>query len=98
MLKRFKNGVSNDDEKLATDCLVEAMDQMERTLVNSEWLAGTDFSLADIAIAPFIERFEANGIETLVDWGKRPKTGNWWKRVQGRPSFIEAYSFQDPNK
>lgn len=98
MLKRFKNGVSKDDEKLATDCLVEAMDQMERTLVNSEWLAGTEFSLADIAIAPFIERFEANGIETLVDWGKRPKTGNWWKRVQGRPSFIEAYSFQDPNK
>ena len=98
MLKRFKNGVSEDDEKLAAECLGEAMDQMERTLATSEWLAGPDFTLADIAIAPFIERFEANGIDTLVDWEKRPKTGVWWTKVQERSSFREAYSFQDPNK
>ena len=98
ILKRFKNGVSEDDEKLAAECLGEAMDQMEQTLATSEWLAGPDFTLADIAIAPFIERFEANGIDTLVDWEKRPKTGVWWTKVQERSSFREAYSFQDPNK
>ena len=98
MRNRFENGVSDADEKLAAECLGEAMDQLEKTLSDNKWLAGADFSLADIAIAPFIERFEANGIETLVDWTTRPEAGDWWKRVQGRSSFKEAYSFQDPNK
>ena len=97
MLKRMEDGVSDDDERFAEDRLGEVMDKIEKTLCNNDWLAGENFSLADIAIAPFIERFEANGLDTLVDWKNRPKSGDWWKNVQERRSFQIAYSFQNPD-
>ena len=48
-------------------------------------------------MAPFVERFEANKLERLVDWTRRPAVGGWWARLKARPSFAIAYSFQDPN-
>ena len=45
--------------------------------LDSLWVVGDDFTLADIAIAPFIERFEANKMSKLVDWVLRPSLGNW---------------------
>jgi glutathione S-transferase len=97
MLKRLENGVSEEEEAFAEERLGDVMDKMEKTLGDSEWLVGDSFSLADIAIAPFIERFEANGMEALVDWTKRPKAGDWWSRVQARRSYQTAYAFQNPN-
>ena len=97
MLKRLEHGVSNEDEDFAIERLSEVMDNMEDVLGDSDWLAGDRFSLADIAIAPFIERFQANGIDTLVDWTKRPKSGAWWQRVQERPSYEITYSFTNPD-
>ncbi|MBT3990655.1 MAG: glutathione S-transferase family protein [Rhodospirillaceae bacterium] len=97
MLERLENGVSEDQEAFAEQRLCEAMDKIEETLGESVWLAGDQFSLADIAVAPFIERFEANGLDTLVDWSKRPKAGDWWQRVQARPSYQTAYAFENPN-
>jgi len=97
MLKRLENGVSDDDEVFAIDRLEEVVGKMEKTLENYVWLAGDTFSLADIAIAPFIERFEANGMKSLVDWKKRPNVGEWWGKIQARPSYQSAYTFQNPN-
>ena len=97
MLRRLEVGISEEDEQFARERLCEVMDKIEEVLINSDWLAGNHFSLADIAIAPFIERFEANGVEILVDWKKRPRTGAWWQRVQERPSFEKAYSFTNPD-
>jgi glutathione S-transferase len=97
MLRRLENGVSREEEIFATQRLGEVMDKIEKKLGESDWLAGDSFSLADIAIAPFIERFETNGMETLVDWNKRPKAGEWWERIQLRNSYQTAYAFQNPN-
>jgi len=97
MLRRLERGVSEEEENFANQRLGEVMDKIENKLGESDWLAGDSFSLADIAIAPFIERFEANGMETLVDWDKRPKSGEWWERIQSRESYQTAYAFQNPN-
>jgi len=97
MLRRLENGVSEEEEIFATQRLGEVMDKIEKKLGGSDWLVGDSFSLADIAIAPFIERFEANDMETLVDWDKRSKTGEWWERIQSRESYLTAYAFQNPN-
>ena len=97
MLKRLDFGVSEEDEVFAVRQLNDVMDKMERTLGDSKWLAGECFSLADIAIIPFVERFQANGIASLVNWFARPRTGNWWQRVQQRKSYQTAYAFEDPN-
>ncbi len=62
------------------------MHAMEEELNGNTWLAGERFSLADIAIAPFIERFEANNLDELIDFRKRTKIGSWWKKIKSRPS------------
>jgi len=97
MLKRLENGVSAEEEAFANERLGAVMNKIEETLIATSWLAGDTFSLADIAIAPFFERFEANGMDELIDWDTRPKAGDWWRRVQARPSYETAYAFQNPN-
>ena len=94
---RFENGVSEEEEAFAEARLSDVVDRMEETLAGSDWLAGDSFSLADIAIAPFMERFEANGVEALTDFTKRPRVGDWWSRVQARDGYKTAYAFENPN-
>ena len=60
MIGRLENGVSEVEEQSAENRLLDFMDEMETALRNDPWLCGKTFSLADIAIAPFVERFEAN--------------------------------------
>ena len=97
MLKRLDYGVSEEDEIFAIQQLNDVMDKIERALSETKWLAGDSFSLADIAIAPFVDRFQANGMSSLINWVLRPRTGNWWQRVQSRKSYQTVYSFKDPN-
>ena len=96
-INRLKNGVSEADEKLATRALKAVVLSMENTLSKTPWLAGDQFSLADIAIAPFVERFEANALKELVSFKLYPNVGDWWKRVTARKSYSVAYNFENPD-
>ncbi|MCC7462979.1 MAG: glutathione S-transferase family protein [Gammaproteobacteria bacterium] len=86
-LRRYREGVSVEEEKFAEALLAELMDEMEATLSRQPWLAGAAFSLADIAITPFIERFQVNRLEALTDWSRRRAVGDWWRRITSRPSY-----------
>jgi glutathione S-transferase len=86
-LRRYREGVSAEEEQLAESLLAELMDEMDATLSRQLWLAGDGFSLADIAITPFIERFKVNRLAALIDWSKRPAVGDWWRRITSRPSY-----------
>ena len=76
--------------------LVEVLDEVEEALKDRPWLNGERMSLADISIAPFMERFEANRLSQLVDWNTRPAVGNWWARMQATQAYRTAYAFKDP--
>lgn len=91
-------GLQPEDLAWAEDRLAEAMDGLEIILSSEPWVAGETFSLADISIAPFIERFEANELERIVDWKARPHVGNWWARVQDRESYQLGMNFAEPAK
>lgn len=64
------------------------IDRMDADLRGSEWLAGDRYSLADIAMTPFVERVERLGMATL--WDDRPHLQAWISRVRSRPSFVTA--------
>ena len=66
-LRRYTEGVSPEEEALAEGALAELLDEMEVTLSDQAWLAGSEYSLADIAITPFFERFKVNGLDNLTD-------------------------------
>lgn len=63
--------------------------EMEAALAAQPYLAGADYSLADAAATPYLNRAEMLGMERL--WaGRRPHVDAWLGRVRARPSFDAA--------
>ena len=94
---RLRNGISEEQMAYAEARLAEILDDVETALADRPWLNGDRMSLADCSIAPFIERFESNKLEGLVDWNARPAVGAWWARMQATEAFQTAYSFKAPS-
>lgn len=63
----------------------KTMADMEDALGSSTWLAGEDFSLADIAYSPYLTRWEHLQLVGLVD--KRPRLQDWFARIRARDSY-----------
>jgi glutathione S-transferase len=59
-----------------------------------EWIIG-DFSLADIAVAPYLFRLSALGEDRFWSPSKRPNVAGWYARVQQREPFRVAASWPD---
>ena len=54
----------------------------------SSWLAGNEFSLADIGYAPYITRLDHLQLQFL--WDKRPHIPDWYDRLRERRAYTEA--------
>lgn len=87
---RYQHGVSAEEEHLAEAVLGECLDDMEQVLCSQAWLASDEYSLADIAMVPFFQRFEVNELHSLLDWTERPAVGDWWRRIRARPAYVEG--------
>lgn len=62
---------------------------MEKEFTASSWLAGADYSLADIAFTPYVNRLEQLQLSHM--WDERPRVAKWFETVRRRPSFAVAY-------
>jgi glutathione S-transferase len=65
--------------------------KMEDALAASEWLVAGRFSMADIAMAPYVNRLAALSLHGLWDNGRRPRVASWFERVRARPAFKPAF-------
>jgi len=64
--------------------------QLDRT----SWLAGDEFSLADIAMLPYVCRLD----NLMMDWmweGKRTSISGWLDRCKARPGFSGIADYLD---
>lgn len=95
--RRLEVGVSVDEENDAYAKLDYLLDQMEARLGKGSWLAGTTFSLADIAMAPMVNRIEVLARPEMIAAVRRPKVADWWQRIQARPGYQTAFSFKNPD-
>jgi glutathione S-transferase len=78
------------DEKVVGEKVTEfkkRLDQLEKLLADGGYACGSDFTLADCALAPTMffatNLMPAFGAQPLDG---RPRLGAWWKHVQTRPS------------
>lgn len=63
--------------------------KMEAALANSHWLAGNIFSMADISMAPYVNRLSALSMSAI--WrGRMPHVEAWFEKIQDRPAFTAA--------
>ena len=66
----------------------------EDALAGGPWLAGTAYTLADIAVVPFIDRIRNLKPEFLAA-PAYPRLGDWYARMRARPAFAKAFDFRD---
>ena len=79
------------DEEVVMDAkqkIEPVLARLESSLDTGPWLVGEDFTLADIAYAPFVNRLERLMFHKL--WEDKPKVTEWMTRLKERPSFNEA--------
>lgn len=95
--RRLQFGVSAEEEEEAYAKLDFMLDQMEGQLASGPWIAGRTFTLADIAMAPMINRIEVLARPEMVAANTRPRVAAWWQMIQDRPSYQTAFSFQNPD-
>ena len=83
------NGVQSDYVPAALRKLARVCAEMDTALSGGPWLMGTDYSLADALVTPYFYRIDCLGLSGL--WESRyPRTTDWFRRVQLRPSLGEA--------
>ncbi len=62
---------------------------MENRLCESRWLAGDEFTLADIAVTPYVMRLEMLAMSEMWEVD-RSHVADWLTRIKARPSFQPA--------
>lgn len=85
-------GFSDAEMDEAYKALRNTAARMDGMIVESggPWLFGADYTLADIAVAPLIDRVEDLGLERL--WEKsHPRVADWLARMQARPAYGTAF-------
>jgi glutathione S-transferase len=65
--------------------------KMEEALHGSQWLVGNRFSMADVAMAPYVNRLAALAMDALWEQGRLPRVADWFARVRERPTFAAAF-------
>ena len=68
--------------------MIAALERLERRLTEVPWLASDEYSLADIAAAPFVDRLEELNLAGL--WSGMPRMQDWIGRLKSRPAYQEA--------
>lgn len=67
------------------------IEKMDRTLEGGAWLSGDAFTLADVALAPYLFRLESLAMDSIWRDGRLPRVDDWYARIRSRPSFSPAF-------
>lgn len=67
------------------------LQKMEDALRSSEWLVGSQFTMADVAMAPYVNRLAALAMDRLWRENRLPRVADWFERVRSRPSCEPAF-------
>ncbi len=55
---------------------------MDKRLQDQEWIAGDEYTVADIAIFPWLRSWKNQGI----DWADHPRLKQWFDTIEARPA------------
>ena len=64
--------------------------QMERALQNRDWLVTDRLTMADVALAPYLNRLAVLSMHEMWVNERYPRVADWFRRMQARPSFKSA--------
>lgn len=87
----IEHGLEAPEAVQALQLYDKAFADMENWLRQHDWLAGDRYSLADVAMTPYVNRFRMLQLSPM--WtDKRTAVTEWFDRIQARPNFARAIS------
>ncbi len=88
ILKRFSKNIDKTPNpasvRIASSKLSTHMEYISWLIDRRNWLAGKDFSIADITAVSFISVLDYLG---AITWNKYDIAKSWYARIKSRPSF-----------
>jgi len=87
-LKLMEHGIPQPRIDAAMSAISIGFHKMARTLDANRWLTGDSFTLADIAIFPYVNT-PMRAVSSLWE-GVHPSIQNWYGRVREREFFVDA--------
>ena len=90
---KFNKGLSEVGEKRYYEMTKKIYEALENHLSKNKYLAGENYSIADIATWPWIARHQWHDIG-LKNYNK---LCDWYLRIGERPAVIKGYKFLDKN-
>ena len=87
----YHQGKSEFGEKRYFEITERIYQDLDERLKNSEYLAGKNYSIADIATWPWIARHPIHDIGLA----KYVQLSRWFKEIAKRPAVIKGYKFMD---
>jgi glutathione S-transferase len=96
--KRWKRvssgGFSEDELQSAADKMLLCFARCEQSLASGDFFVNGEFSLADIAMIPFVDRI-TNLRPEMFEGRSYPKLSLWYERMKSRTAFEMAFNFRD---
>lgn len=84
------NGFEKGDVQASLEQLGNTCRRMNDALANGPWLLGAPYSLADIIVAPLIDRMADLGFSDIWQ-NKYPRVTEWYQRIEARPAFQATF-------
>lgn len=89
-----RTGFSDEDIRHSFEQIGHTAARMDAALAPEEgggpWLLGDMYTLADIVVAPLIDRMADLGLSDIWE-GKYPRMADWYARIRERPAFRTAF-------
>ncbi len=83
-------GFKSEDVEASLEQLRNTWTRMEKALADGPWLLGANYSLADIVVAPLIDRMADLGFAETWE-GQHPRVTDWYARMRARPAYGQAF-------
>lgn len=65
--------------------------KMEAALETSDWLVGDTMTIADIALAPYVNRLAMMSMRGMWEEGRLPNVEAWFARIEALPNFKPVF-------
>ena len=84
----IEQGFESVDFEQSVEGLLKMLSDVERSLMDNEWLSGEEYTLSDTAMTPLIERIHELEFEGMLK--KYPSVKDWYERIQARASYEDC--------
>ena len=84
--------VSATEAEHLESLLVQRLDRLEAALLRHDWLVGSQYSIADLSVAPRVRMYPL--VQVPLAPGRHRRVCDWLERLAARPSFARSEGVQ----